>query len=222
VSSIFARLPVPPDRIMPMSEYRVDAWYPFADTSGVITDPKTTVVVGAILCSLAEGHLEGFSFDSSSLVPSSTARFIGEMDRSGQIKKDKVWFEVDVTSKKNIQKSYNVTMAGPIAVGFRLLDIERWTTTRFYVIDFVDENARRASSGKLPLTIKLSFELQEVEEDEKGRVAEGEERDEGEFVIEEITDSFGNPVKNRDIEIRLQTLPLDEDEGVWLDTGIIH
>ncbi len=219
VASIFAKLPVPPDRVLPMGEYRVDNWYPFADASGLITDPKTTVVVGAILCSLAEGHLEGFSFDPTSLTSTSTARFIGEMDTNGQIKKPKVWFEVDVNAKEEKTYYREVAFAGPIAVGFRLLDVERWTTTRFYVLDFAKEDIRRASADKLPFKIKLSLLVRELEEDDDGRQAEGKERDEGEFKIEEISDRFGNPVKTGDVQIRLQTLPLDE--GVWLDTGIV-
>jgi hypothetical protein len=219
ISTIFAKLPVPPDRILPMGEYRVDTWYPFADVSGVITDPKTTVVVGAILCALAEGHLEGFSFDPSGLVPTSTARFIGEMDTNGQIKKNKVWFEVDVSSKEKKTYTKDVTFAGPIAVGFRLLDVERWTTTRFYIIDFTDETIRQASTDKIPFTISLSLTLQEIEEDETGRMLDTLDRDEGEFHIERITDRNNESVKNKSVDIRLQTLPLDE--GVWLDTGII-
>lgn len=219
ISTVFAKLPVPPDRILPMGEYRVDTWYPFADSGGVITDPKTTVVVGAILCSLAEGHLEGFSFDPSGLVPTSTARFIGEMDTNGQIKKEKVWFEVDVSSKAEKTYTKDVAFAGPIAVGFRLLGVERWTTTRFYILDFTKEDSRQNSTDKIPFTISLSLTLRETEEDETGRALDTLDRDEGEFRIEEITDRYGNPVKTGDVDIRLQTLPLDE--GVWLDTGII-
>ncbi|MDR0816345.1 MAG: virulence factor SrfB [Desulfovibrio sp.] len=219
ISTVFAKLPIPPDRILSMSRYRVGTWYPFADVSGAITDPKTTVVVGGILCSLAEGHLEGFSFDPSGIVPRSTARFIGEMDFSGQIKKPKVWFEVDVAAKEEKTYTKEISFSNTITVGFRLLDVERWTTSRFYVLDFTDEDARRASSGKTPYTVKLSLTLREIEEDELGIVAEGQERDEGEFRIEEITDQYGAPVKGKDIQMCLQTLPLDE--GVWLDTGIV-
>ncbi|MDR2821306.1 MAG: virulence factor SrfB [Desulfovibrio sp.] len=219
ISAILAKLPLPPDRILPMSRYRVGTWYPFADISGVITDPKTTVVVGGILCSLAEGNLEGFSCDSSGIVPKSTARFIGEMDVNGQIKKPKVWFEVDVNDKKEKTYSRDISFSNTLTVGFRLLDVERWTTSRFYVLDFANEDARRASSGKTPYIVTLTLTVRELEENEFGVVAEGKERDEGEFHIEAITDQFGAPVKIKDIELRLQTLPLDE--GAWLDTGII-
>lgn len=219
VSAVFAKLPLPPDRIIPMSSYRVGAWYPFADMSGMITDPKTTVVVGGILCSLAEGHLEGFSFDPSGIVPQSTARFIGEMDYNGQIKKPKIWFEVDVKAKEEKTYTREISFSNTITVGFRQLDVERWTTTRFYVLDFADEDARRASSGKTPYRVSLSLTLREIEEDELGIVAEGTERDEGEFRIEEVVDRYDFPVRSKDVEMRLQTLPLDE--GLWLDTGII-
>lgn len=38
-----------------MRRYHVGSWYPFPDTLGRIQDPKTTVVVGAILCALPKG-----------------------------------------------------------------------------------------------------------------------------------------------------------------------
>ncbi|MCL6430869.1 MAG: virulence factor SrfB [Anaerolineae bacterium] len=39
-------LAVEPNRVQPMHRYRVSAWYPYADASGRIHDPKTTVAVG--------------------------------------------------------------------------------------------------------------------------------------------------------------------------------
>ena len=57
-----------------------------------------------------------------------------------------------------------------------------------------------------------------IEDDVHGRPG-APERDEGEFVIEEVLDCTGEPVNNA-VEIRLQTLP--RDEGFWLDTGVIY
>ena len=214
IATICAKLPTPPSRIHPMCAYRVGPWYPFADPFGNITDPKTTVVVGAILCALAEGHLEGFSFETASLTLRSTARFIGEMEmQTGQLKKDKVWFNVDVADAKEQELSREVMFAGPLTVGFRQLDVERWTTTRFYMIDFANEDARRKASGKLPYTLHLNYRLAELEE------AEDAQRDEGDLVISEISDKSEAGISRRDVEVRLQTLPLDE--GYWLDTGIV-
>lgn len=220
VDSVCALLPVPPDRILPMGSYRVGGWYPFSDALGRMTDPKTTVVVGAILCTLAEGQLEGFSFDPYNLTLQSTARFIGEMELNGQIKKPKVWFTVDVQNTKGDTLQRDVTFGGPIAVGFRQLDVERWTTTRFYFLEFVNEDVRRTYASRLPFTVKLTLTIPDLEErDVTLPDTDGNERDEGEFSIEEVLDCQGNTISNA-LEIRLQTLP--RDEGFWLDTGIVY
>ena len=196
-----------------MCRFRVGNWYPFADALGNISDPKTTVVVGAILCALAEGHLEGFSFDVSSLGLRSTARFIGEMDINGQITQPKVWFTVDVDSNDEQEKSREVMFASPISVGFRQLEVERWTTTRFYMVDFATEQARRAAAGKLPYRLSMRLVVAGNDPDVST------ERDEGELFIDAIEADDGSSVPVKDVEVRLQTLPLGE--GYWLDTGII-
>ncbi len=215
ISTVYAKLPVPPSKVIPMCKYRVGPWYPFADPFGIISDPKTTVVVGAILCALSEGHLEGFSFDTTRLSLQSTARFIGEMEMlTGQLKRDKVWFAVNVEDAKEQEQTREIQFGGPITVGFRQLEVERWTTTRFYVIDFATEDARRKAAGRLPYTLTLRYRLAELED------AADAQRDEGEMEIMEIADKSGAGVSRRDLEVRLQTLPLDE--GYWFDTGIVY
>ncbi|MBO4368971.1 MAG: virulence factor SrfB, partial [Desulfovibrio sp.] len=209
-------LPIPPDRIFAMGKYRVGSWYPFADALGEVTDPKTTVVVGAILCALAEGQLEGFSFDPTRLTLTSTARYIGEMELNGQIKKPKVWFDVDVTTKEEKIYTRTISFGGPIAVGFRQLDVERWTTTRFYFLEFVSEDVRHKYAQGLPFSVTLELRVAGLDDEEKKTDTD---RDEGEFTITEVLDSTGNPVNNA-LEIRLQTL--SRDEGFWLDTGIVY
>lgn len=211
VNAITSLLPVPPSRIYPMADYRVGAWYPFADALGNMTDPKTTVVTGAILCALAEGQLEGFSFDPRNLGLHSTARHIGEMELNGQIRKEKIWFDVD--PEKNIVKpeERDVFFNGPISVGFRQLNAERWTTTRFYTLDYVNSQDPVLGSLRLPLKARLKLHL--PEEDDM-------DRDEGEFEILEITDASGDSPPGKLLEMRLQTLP--RDDGFWMDTGIVY
>ena len=216
--TVVSLLPVAPDRIFAMGDYRVGSWYPFADALGKVTDPKTTVVVGAILCTLAEGQLEGFSFDPQNLNLNSTARFVGEMELNGQIRTAKVWFDVDVTSKEERIYTQKIAFGGPIAVGFRQLPVERWTTTRFYFLEFVNEDMRHKYAQGLPFTVTLELAVGGLEDDSEDSSA-NLERDEGEFTIAEVEDCHGNPVLNA-LEMRLQTLP--RDEGFWLDTGIVY
>jgi hypothetical protein len=214
ISALFAKLPVPADRIVPMRDFKVGSWYPFADTLGRIRDPKTTVVVGAIICALSEGHLEGFSLDTSGLNLRSTARFIGEMDISGQIKKPKVWFKVDLDNTKEVEQVKDVFFAGPITIGFRQLEAERWIASRFYLLDFAPSGHENALH-KLPYTVKLGLRVTELYEEDPAS-----ERDEGELFIEDIQNAKGDSVPKTDLEVRLQTMP--QAEGYWLDTGVIY
>jgi hypothetical protein len=210
INAVLAKLPLPPDRVIPMRQYHVGAWYPFADTLGRIVDPKTTVVVGAILCALSEGHIEGFTFDSAAFRLSSTARYVGEMDISSQLRQPKVWFTVDVASSKEQELERQVSFGGPLPIGYRQLDVERWPTTRYHLLTFRTEEARSRAAGRLPYSVSVRLTVTEIWD-------EGSDRDEGEFAIDAVTDRHGNNVDTRDLEIRLQTLPLDE--GYWLDTG---
>ena len=221
-STIMAKLPVPPDRIIPMRRYHVGSWYPFPDTLGRIQDPKTTVVVGAILCALAEGHIEGFSFDSNALRLTSTARYIGELDINTQLRTAKVWFKVDVDAKSGVELNRTVAFNGQLGIGYRQLGAERWPATRYHLLTFASEDARARASGRLPYKVDVTLNVAEVLDDEDMPASGGEreERSEGEFSITAITDNAGNFVPPRDLEIRLQTLPTDE--GYWLDTGVVN
>ena len=218
VAQVLAKLPVPPDRILPMRQYHVGSWYPFADVLGRIADAKTTVVVGAILCALAEGHLEGFSFDSGALQLTSTARYIGELDINSKLSAPKVWFAVDVNSREETELTHRVSFNGPLTIGYRQLAVERWPTTRYHLLTFATEAARAAASGKLPYTVELRLSV-EGQWDDDPRPEDRDRRTEGEFTIDSVTNARGDSVNVRDLEVRLQTLQLDE--GYWLDTGTV-
>lgn len=213
MDSVLAKLPVPPDRIIPMRHYHVGNWYPFKDLRGRIADPKTTVVVGAILCALAEGRLEGFSFDTSALKLSSTARYIGELDNNGQLRQPKVWFNVDILSPNSFEATRAVAFGGQLTIGYRQLGVERWPTTRYHLLTFANEEAAAQATGRLPYTVNLRLHVAEVWEESK------DDRDEGDFIIDSIEDNTGRTVNMRHLEVRLQTLPLHE--GYWLDTGTV-
>ena len=215
-----AKLPLPPDRIIPMHQYPVGNWYPFANSMGSIEDPKTTVVVGAIICALSEGHLEGFSFDTTALRLKSTARYIGELDKNGQLLPARVWFEADVDNPNEVELERTVEFNTPMAVGFRQLAASRWTTTRLYSLEYANQEAIARAKNTRPYKLTLSFTMREV--DNEAAMMMGEERierDEGELYITEVERSDGSSGQG-DIIIRLQTL--SEEEGYWLDTGLLE
>ena len=213
-----AKLPVPPDRVIPMHRYRVGNWYPFANSLGSIEDPKTTVVVGAIICALAEGHLEGFSFDTTALKLKSTARYIGELDKNGQLLEGRVWFEPDVDSPAEVEMFKEVEFNTPMAIGFRQLTAPRWTTTRLYSLEYTDQEAVARAKNLRPYKVALSFTMREETE---ATVSDDESmaRDEGELTILEVERSDGSSGMG-DLNVRLQTL--SEEEGYWLDTGVLE
>lgn len=210
-----AKMPLSPERIIALHRYRVSNWYPYRDAHGLIADPKTTVVIGAMLCALAEGQLEAFSFRSSELHPQSTARFVGEMELSGQMLDSKVFFrELDLDSDEERELTHTFSFEAPLFIGFRQLAAERWPATPFYRLGFADQQAIANARGRLPYQVTVSFTSGPRNDAANGAA----EIDEGEFKIEEVIAADGAPVRREELTLRLQTLR--NHEGYWLDTGI--
>ncbi len=209
--AILAHLPVPADRIVPMHQYRVGNWYPFRDTSGRIDDPKTTAAVGSMLCALAEGQIQNFLLRTSMLRMRSTARFVGEMEISGQIKDDRILFsDIDLEQKgRNAGEEAKLNFYAPTFIGFRQLAIDRWPATPLYFLDFA--NPQSAARMRLPLTLTLQ-RADEEEEDAQGHRME-------DFSVTDIEDADGSTMRPSDVDIRLQTLK--DEAGYWLDTGVL-
>src|SRR5690606_19617741 len=57
-----------PDIIVNLGDYRFGNWYPFADSTGYVDDPKSTVCVGALVAYLNQiGRLPSIRFDFSNM-----------------------------------------------------------------------------------------------------------------------------------------------------------
>ena len=236
VRQIFAMLPVAPDRVVPMSQYHVGPWYPFASSQGKITDPKTTVVTGAILCTLAENSIEGFVFDSSRLELKSTARFIGQLDDK-VLPREMVWFPNKNPDKKKGEDEYTkvIEFSSPITIGFRQLEVPRWTISRGWKMDFANDEARQQSIGHTPYEVRVKFEMPGLE-DEIDNVPAAEKDIQAKLdqpVIPNEADSVqerkfngGNvelePVSGRPVRITLCTIDEGEEAGCWMDTGVLY
>ncbi len=207
---LLSRVPTRPDRIIPMHQYRVGKWYPFRDAFDRVDDPKSTVAVGALLCSLAEAQIDGFVLAKSKLQIKSTARYIGEMELSGVIRNEALLFsDIDLDGKPKADESARtVAVFPPTTIGFRQLPLERWPATPLYVI----EHANPASAARLKLPLQVTIERAEAEE--------GDESRREDFRITEIQDAEGTSLRRSDVNMRLQTLK--SLSGYWLDTGVVE
>ncbi|MFA5119857.1 virulence factor SrfB [Zavarzinia sp.] len=210
IKVMLAKLPVMPDRVVPMHQYAVGSWYPFRDVNARIEDPKTAAAVGAMLCGLAEGHLEAFLMRTSKLTMKSTARFFGEMEISGQIRRRNVFLSDPTLDKKTGEgggETFVLDFYAPVFIGFRQLDLERWPATPLYFLEF----AGTGGAAGLALPLKVTLERAEVDVDHLERWEE--------FRITEVEDAEGNPRRGQ-VALRLQTLK--SAQGYWRDTGVLN
>lgn len=212
---------LPPHRVINMHQYRIGSWYPFRDTHNRVSDPKTTAAVGALLCTLSEGQLDWFRFQSHLLRPRSTARYLGEMELSGQIRSEKLFFPaLDLDDREALELEHTFEFHAPILIGYRQLAADRWTCTPFYRIDFASPAAAQNSRGRTPYHVTLAFTRVADDDEDRASSAIGDFRDEGAFaIIEPVEARDGAPVRRGELQLRLQTLK--DERGYWLDTGTL-
>lgn len=213
-----AMLVVPPHRLIQLHSYRSGPWYPFRDPiTQRIADPKSTVVVGAMLMALSAGNIPSFKIDTSIFRMRSTARFVGEMSVNGQIPDDRVLFaNLDLDADRSHQdQTATLKMFAPVHLGSRQLPLARWTTTPLMRLDFATAAALRRP---VPLSVSLS---RAGHDDSDATTAADILRREAlrEFVeIIDVEDAAGDAMKASELRLRLHTLGFDDDH--WLETGL--
>lgn len=216
---VLAKMPVPPHRIVGMHRYAAGSWYPFRDSAGRIDDPKTTAAVGAMLCAVAEGRLEGFLMRTSRLSMRSTARYLGRMELSGQILRNNVLLQdpdrempgaVAPAAGAAPEVKFTMEFRAPVFLGFRQLDLERWTASRLYILEYANPD----NVPRLKLPLKLSIRRSDIDLEKP----DAEEMRE-DFVVEEILDAEGDPQHRSVVRLRLQTEK--SEAGYWRDTGAL-
>jgi hypothetical protein len=198
-------LPAMPNRMIFMHDYRVGQWYPFASRHGTIQDPKTTVVVGALLCALAEeAKIADFSLSTAKFKFESTANYIGRVFVDGSIADANLIFAPEKGMFPTESKP--VTVSEPLFLGFRQMALERWPGTPLYFID-IPAAVRNQFQQSKPWTVTFCHP------DPPAKA--GNEA----FGIERIEDKDGQQLSNGSLQMRLQTLR--NADGYWLDTGVV-
>ena len=218
IQAIFHKSPpVLPSRIIAMSEYEVESWYPFCTTlEGKIDDPKTTGVVGALLFTVSEGNLKNFHIRTSSLKPASTIKFIGPMSVDKQVKNAYLLFEgKDVSKILDEEITCTMPFQTQTFIGFRQMKVERWKTTPFYQMVFANQRAAERATQRGPYKVTISYSRRFKDEEEKLI----DEENEGVLKIIEIVDKEGSSVSRSDLSLSLKSL---WDESHWLDSGLFE
>ena len=200
---------LPPHRVIPLHDFQVGSWYPFRDYASTISDPKTTAAVGAMICLLGEGRLKDFNFRSDHLKARSTARFFGKLDRDNRLHEDDVYFrDLDLESEDYDLPDEPFEFRGPMTLGFRQFGADWWPGTRLYSLDYASPDIANKLNPRTPLQVRLR------------RNTRGENKEVVDaFMIDRIEDNEGHKVRAHQLRLRLQTI--DNQDGYWLDTGIL-
>ena len=211
---ILSSMPVTANRIIPMGSYRVGNWYPFRSSNFRIFDPKTTAVVGAMLCHTLSQSVGNMTLRTQGMKMRSTARYIGAMSENGQIKAGDVLLDnVDLDTGQGVV-AFTLPLASPTFIGFRQLPIPRWRSSPLYFVSF----ARPDRVGGLNLPLKVTFERAE------SRREGDEEQVMEDFRVTEVEDAGGEPLNRAAVRCRLQTMLIENqtEAGYWLDTGVLQ
>ncbi|QQA75479.1 virulence factor SrfB [Pectobacterium parmentieri] len=211
--------PVPPSRVLPLHGYETGGWYPF-NKKGCIDDPKSTAVVGAMLCLLAENsRLNNFYFRTANFVPYSTIRYLGMLDGNNIIKDSNVFYrDIDLDAENfQLDQAQGFESRGEVRIGFRQLDNERWPASALYTLKITNPNLASELAGDAVMRLQLLAE--------QGRPRNGEEAVSPErFRIESL--EMENARRNygrKDVAFQLNTMVGNGmgETHYWLDSGSV-
>jgi hypothetical protein len=217
VLALFRRLlPLPPDRIVPLHGYRAGVWYPF-HRDGRISDPKTTAVVGAMICKVGGARrIPNFNFLAHAFKVYSTVRNLGLIDQNLVLRNTDVYYrDINLDDENYELPETPFEVRARMILGFRQLGSERWPATPLYVLDLSDRAkgilATADRSG--PAVIEVALKLDQ----KKGAGPES-------FGVASAVTSHGTALNpSRDIQLKLNTLTTVGigESSYWLDTGSI-
>lgn len=225
-------LPVTPDRLISMINYRVGSWYPGATDRGFFKDNKSLVAVGALIAYLAEkGELHEFSLQSALLKTDvlPTSDYIGILNLGTGI------IENVVTPTQNTP---TITVPNlPIYFGTKQLDTVGYMSSMLYVLHFNEKNIREEAIKNLRKKMNLptdgsdstispnaiANEIDRIKTEIRFQSPlkvslERDFRDDKEQItIASVTDKNNSNV-TAEIELSLKTW--SDESTNWLDSGV--
>jgi hypothetical protein len=220
---IRALLPVTPDRVIPLHNYRAGTWYPF-HRHGCIHDPKTTAAVGAMISVLAAGRLPNFNLLSNQFDLRSTMRYFGRLDERNLISANDVFLaDLNLDDPDFVLPERPFPMSGPMRLGFRQIATPRWTATPLYTLNYSDE--ARQELHEHVLLVTLEKDRSRMNRRAKSARDQGSERFRiARVAIRGADGKEAASVGKDKLVLRLNTLNSSSDgaTGYWLDTGAVY
>ncbi|SKC08133.1 hypothetical protein SAMN05660841_04097 [Sphingobacterium nematocida] len=207
-----------PNNVINLNNYWIGKWYPFADPTGVINDPKTIVSVGAIIALMSGklNKLQDFKLNTTSLSQAidSTADYVVKLN--GNIKEEILSLKVNDRSflvkqlpfqfghSKFISRNYPYSSLYNLHIN--LQEIENIIRHRYpdRDVSFYKEqvNIERGNIlQNMPLTVSFSRDIDESKEIVR---------------ITQVENANGNSLSTKYFSLTYQTL--EHVEGYWLDT----
>lgn len=191
ITELFIKyIPISPDRLIRLNEYRVGSWYPFADGQGYFYDQKSVVAVGGMVGHLASSlGFNGLSIDFSKMIKKmrSTACYLGDYNSRRQQTPSSY-----LTPEKGSATVQFVVF--PSFIGCKQLDSPLYQARPLYAI------YNNTSNHALRITLTRNY--YESRED---------------LFVEEVMDEQGNTLPKTAIELVQQSIT--DDGKYWLDKG---
>ena len=191
ITELFIKyIPITPDRLIRLNEYRLGTWYPFSDGQGYFYDQKSVVAVGGMVGHLAASQgFNGLSIDFSRMISKmkSTAIYLGDYNSRRQ--------QVPTSYLTPTKSTATVQfVVFPSFIGCKQLDTPLYQARPLYAI------YNRAGNHALRITFSRNY--YESRED---------------LQIEEVMDEQGNTLPKSTIDLVLQSIT--DDGKYWLDKG---
>lgn len=192
------------DKIVNLGDYRFGNWYPFANSSGYVNDPKSTVCVGALIAYLNQiSRLPSMRFDLSELKNiTSTANYLGVINYNQGIGRIK---DEDVIFSPNKSEEVLNFYGEPISIGMKQLESEDWIASSLYSFDFKDDERKTKICKEYQFPYKLKF----TKNGSRGEFFSREDI--------EIEDANGLLIDNYNFDFLLRTSSTDQVH--WKDSG---